>query len=83
MTLSTGSSGTSQALLICGAQDPDRVCFKSPQSNAGRIDGLREPHLEFDSQGIIAGSTFKENQKVRKKERVIEYKYFRKYSSKL
>lgn len=71
------------ASLICGVQDPDRVRFKSPQSNATSTDGLREPQLESDSQGIISGSTFKENQKVRKKERVIEYKYFRKYVSKL
>lgn len=40
-----------------------------------RIEYLRDPAFDFNSQEIISGSTFKENQKVKKREKVIEYKH--------
>lgn len=57
------------------SEDPDQVHLKCSQSNAKRIDYLKDPGFDFNSQEIISDSTFKENQKVKKREMVIEYKY--------
>lgn len=79
MTLSTGSSQDphKHCVTICSAQDQGP--FKCPQSNTNRIDYLKNLDFDVNDQEIISGSIFKENQEIKKKERVLEYKYFKIY----